>query len=153
MGIFLVDDERVSHPIIQLILGEGELSAEVSGFDQSPQIFDGIEVRAVCRQVTRRDLSPLQGLCFMKRDVIQDQDSLPCWIQMLVQVIQEDLEQLTVARADNQRDKPSIARAHGSHDAATVMVSKIGNRRLNTFACPDAIAQRISPKGSLIGEP
>ena len=81
--VVLVDDERFGDQVIEVVLAQREALAEMTGFDQPPEQLDGVEFRAVGRQIAGGDVSPAEAFGLMERDVVEDQDRAPVGIDLL----------------------------------------------------------------------
>ena len=132
----------------------GDEACEKVAFEVLPESFDGIEVRAVWRQIERLDVMPMECLHFVPTRVVQNQNasSLRHGGDFFRHCIQEHLEDISIAMRDNQADELSTSWIDRTDDILPDVFSEVSLGDPFSSLCPLSPGPRVAFKSRFVAE-
>lgn len=132
----------------------GDESGEIVAFEVLPESFDGIEVRAVGRQVEWGDVMPVQGFDLVPTGIVEDEIDFLVSLRgyLLCESVEELLEDETVTIGNDQADELPRSWRHRSNYIGTNMASVVSNRWSRSAFHPFLSRPGITFETSLIPE-
>lgn len=132
----------------------GDEACEVMAFEMLPEPFDGVEVRAVRREVDRLDMMPFQSLGLVPAGVVENEQNPFTFLprSFLCHGVEEGLENFRIAVRNDEADELAAGGVHRADDVPAQMSAMVALDGAGAAFHPFLAGPGIALKARFIAE-